>query len=161
MIPAPPVCSVRRATRADAGGILACLHAAFAPYRERYTPDAFRDTVLTSETVHQRLAAMAVFVALTPAREIVGTIGCGLASHEEGHIRGMAVLGEWRGAGVAAQLLAAAESELRSLHCRRVSLDTTAPLERAMRFYEKNGYRRSGKVADFFAMPLFEYVKNL
>jgi GNAT superfamily N-acetyltransferase len=104
---------------------------------------------------------MAVFVALTPTGEIVGTIGCSLVSAEEGHIRGMAVHGEWQGGGVAAQLLAAAEFELRSRHCHRVSLDTTAPLERAMRFYEKNGYRRSGKVGDFFGMPLFEYVKNL
>jgi len=28
-----------------------------------------------------------------------------------------------------------------------------------MRFYEKHGYRRSGKVSDFFGMPLVEYVK--
>lgn len=73
----------------------------------------------------------------------------------------MAVLREWHGAGVAAQLLAVTESELRSRHCHRVTLDTTAPLDRAMRFYEKHGYRRSGKIADFFSMPLFEYVKEL
>jgi len=30
-----------------------------------------------------------------------------------------------------------------------------------MGFYEKSGYRRSGKVGDFFGMPPFEYVKNL
>ena len=65
------------------------------------------------------------------------------------------------GVGVAAQLLAAAESELRSRNCRRITLDTTAPLERAIRFYEKHGYRRSGKVGDFFGMPLYEFVKNL
>ena len=56
-------------------------------------------------------------------------------------------------------MLQAAESELRARGCRRVTLDTTQPLERAMRFYEKNGYRRSGNVGDFFGMPLFEYVK--
>lgn len=158
---AAPAFSLRRAAIADAGGILRCLHAAFEPYRDRYAADAFRDTVLTPETVSDRLAAMAVFVALTPAGEIAGTIGCSLVSAEEGHIRGMAVLAEWQGCGLAAQLLAAAEAELRSRQCRRATLDTTAPLERAMRFYEKHGYRRSGKVADFFSMPLFEYVKDL
>jgi hypothetical protein len=30
-----------------------------------------------------------------------------------------------------------------------------------MRFYEREGYRRSGTVTDFFGMPLFEYVKIL
>lgn len=70
MIPARPACSIRRATTADAGGILNCLHAAFEPYRDRYTPDAFSDTVLTPVTIQLRLAAMAVFVAVTPAGEI-------------------------------------------------------------------------------------------
>lgn len=87
MIPARAQCSVRRAVLADAEGILRCLHAAFEPYRHRYTPDGFRDTVLTPVTVHLRLATMAVFVAATAAGEIVGTIGCGLVSPEEGHIR--------------------------------------------------------------------------
>ena len=137
------------------------MQSAFQPYRERYTPDAFRDTVLTSETVHGRLASMTVFVAVAPSGDVVGTIGCGLENAEEGHLRGMAVLREWQGAGVAARLLAAAESELRSRHCRRVTLDTTSPLERAMCFYEKHGYRRSGKISDFFGMALFEYVKEL
>jgi len=62
---------------------------------------------------------------------------------------------------MAAMLLTAAEAELRSQHCTRITLDTTEPRARAMRFYEKYGYRRSGKVADFFGMPLFEYVKIL
>jgi len=159
MTPARPACSVRRATTADAGGILGCLQAAFEPYRSRYTPDAFRDTVLTPVTIQLRLATMAVFVAVTPAGEIVGTIGCGLVGAEEGHIRGLAVLPGWQGAGLAAQLLQAAESELRAQGCQRVTLDTTQPLERAMRFYEKNGYQPSGKVSDLFGMPLVEYVK--
>jgi len=159
MIPARPACSLRRATPADAGGILRCLQAAFEPYRSCYTPDAFRDTVLTPVTIQLRLATMAVFVAATPAGEIVGTIGCGVVSPEEGHIRGMAVLPQWQGGGLAAQLLQAAESELRAQGCHRITLGTTQPLERAMRFYEKNGYRRSGNAGDFFGMPLVEYVK--
>jgi len=161
VIPARAECSLRRAALADADGILRCLHAAFEPYRDRYTPDGFRDTVLTPVTVHLRLATMTVFLVATGAGEIVGTIGCGLVSPEEGHIRGMAVLPGWQGAGVAAQLLQAVESELRAQGCQRITLDTTPPLERAMRFYEKHGYRRSGNVSDFFGMPLFEYVKPL
>lgn len=159
-LPAPPF-FIRRATSADADGILHCLQTAFELYRDRYTPNGFRDTVLTAETIHQRLAAMGVLVAVTPTGEIVGTIGCSVVSPEEGHIRGMAVLAEWQGGGLAAQLLQGAELELHAQGCRRVTLDTTEPLQRAMRFYEKNGYRRSGNVSDFFGMPLFEYFKNL
>ena len=157
----PSTCSVRHAIAADAGGILRCLQTAFEPYRDRYTPDAFSDTVLTAETIHQRLATMTVLVAATAAGEIVATISCSPSSEGEGHVRGMAVLPGWLGTGLAARLLAEAESELRSRHCGYVTLDTTEPLERAMRFYEKHGYRRSGKVSDFFGMALFEYIKSL
>jgi ribosomal protein S18 acetylase RimI-like enzyme len=54
-----------------------------------------------------------------------------------------------------------AEAELRRQHCTRITLDTTEPLQRAMSFYEKFGFRRSGKISNFFGMPLFEYQKSL
>jgi GNAT superfamily N-acetyltransferase len=156
-----PQFSIRRATPADAAGILNCLNVAFAAYRERYTPAAYADTVLNTETIYERMACMALFVAVRESGEIVGTIGCQVTLPGEGHLRGMAVLPQWQGHGVAADLLNAAEADLRYQHCARITLDTTEPLQRAMRFYERNGYRRSGKVADFFDMPLFEYVKTI
>ncbi len=156
-----PAISIRRAENSDAPGILACLQAAFAPYRDLYTPAAYLDTVLTPETLQDRLANMRIFVALAPSGQIVGTIACQIISHGEGHLRGMAVLPAWQRAGIAAQLLTHAEVELRRLKCARVTLDTTEPLQRAMCFYEKFGFRRSGKIADFFGMPLFEYEKLL
>ena len=73
----------------------------------------------------------------------------------------MAVLPGWQGRGVAEALLLAAESELASRKCVCITLDTTEPLARAMHFYEKHGYRRSGKVTDFFGMRLHEYRKTL
>jgi RimJ/RimL family protein N-acetyltransferase len=152
---------VRRATLRDAAGILDCLRAAFEPYRERYTPGAYEDTVLTPDTLGCRLASMAVFVASTGGTEVVGTVACGVVGGGEGHLRGMAVRPEWQGSGVAEELLAAAEDELRRAGCDRVSLDTTRHLGRAIRFYEANGYRASGKVGDFFGMELIEYVKAL
>jgi GNAT superfamily N-acetyltransferase len=73
----------------------------------------------------------------------------------------MAVLPQLCGSGVALQLLSAIEEWLRMQGCMRVSLNTTRPLQAAMRFYEKNGYARSGRVSDFFAMDLIEYEKSL
>lgn len=153
--------AIRLANRADAKGILQCLRSAFAPYRKAYTPEAFRDTVLSPGTIGQRLAEMRVFVATTPTGRIVGTIGYHLRDAHEAHIRGMAVRTTWQGSGAARRLLAAVESEVRKRGCSLISLETTAPLERAIRFYERNGFRATGKVTDFFGMPLFEYVKRL
>ena len=153
--------AVREAGAADAAAILECLVEAFARYRSSYTVEAFLDTVLTPETLKQRMKFMTVFVAAIDGKEIVGTAACGVVGGEEGHLRGMAVRERWQGAGIAAQLLARTEAELRAKGCRRITLDTTAPLERAMTFYVKHGYRPSGTIRDFFGMPLFEYVKTL
>lgn len=145
----------------DAPGILACLREAFEEFRERYTPNAFLDTVLTPETLQERLEKMSVFVAVDSADQIVGTIACNVVNSEKGHLRGMAVLPSLSGRGIAAQLLGQAESQLRLRGCKHITLDTTEPLQRAMHFYEKNSYRRSGRVSNFFGMPLFEYHKRL
>jgi ribosomal protein S18 acetylase RimI-like enzyme len=153
--------AIRRANVGDMPGILHCLHTAFEPFRKEYTHAAFADTVLTRKSLRQRLDSMCVFVAVSQAGAVIGTIGCATLDAVEGHLRGMAVLPEWRGTGLAAALLAEAEAELRGCGCTFVSLDTTEPLTRAVSFYEKQGFRPSGRVTDFFGMPIFEYVKRL
>jgi ribosomal protein S18 acetylase RimI-like enzyme len=152
--------NIRQATLEDATGLLGCLHDAFEPYRGAYTPDAFTDTTLTDETIRRRLREMHVLVATTERGDVVGTVG-GAAQGDEGHIRGMAVRPQWAGSGVAERLLAAVETELRASGCTRVTVDTAEPLLRAMRFYERNGYRRTGRVGDFFGMKVVEYAKRL
>ena len=156
-----PAESIRPAEPADEAGILACLRAAFDEYRESYTPAAFDDTVLSPAALRQRMGEMSLFVAVAENGEIVGTVGYGLAGGGEGHIRGMAVRPDHLGAGVAQRLLEAVEHELRQRRCARLTLDTTAPLRRAIRFYERNGFSPSGVVRDFHGMSLFEYVKPL
>jgi ribosomal protein S18 acetylase RimI-like enzyme len=145
---------IRKAEPADLPCVLSCLREAFEPYRERYTAGAFLDTILTEDLLIDRLTHMSIFVAVDLS--VAGTIACG-----HGHLRGMAVRPSSQGCGVAALLLRAAEKELQESGCRRVTLDTTAPLERAIRFYEAHGYSRTGRVQDFFGMPLFEYAKEL
>jgi predicted N-acetyltransferase YhbS len=157
--------TIRKATPSDSAGILECLGTAFEPYRSSYPPEAFLDTVITPEDLKHRLETMSLFVAASESGEIVGTIACHVVDpsgpSNEGHLRGMAVLPAWQGSGVAEQLLQSAESELRALGCSRISLDTTEPLVKAIRFYEKHGYRNSGKVTYFCGMRRLEFIKNL
>ena len=138
---------------------MACLAAAFAPYSNSYTPAAFTDSVLNPRSVQRRLREMCVFVAVSE-RNVVGTVAC-TVSGEEGHLRGMAVVPDWQGSGVAPALLQAAEAEIQDQRCKRVTLDTTEPLARATRFYARHGFTQSGRVSDFFGMPLHEWVKFL
>jgi GNAT superfamily N-acetyltransferase len=161
--------SIGSAGEVDETGILNCLAAAFEPYRKDYTPAAFADTVLDPAMLGKRMRSMHVLVA-TPEPgsscsvrskfTILGTVAAAV-SDDRGHLRGMAVLPELRGSGLAGQLLSAIEAWLREQGCKRVTLNTTQPLHTAMRFYEKNGYARSGKTSDFFGMALVEYIKLL
>jgi ribosomal protein S18 acetylase RimI-like enzyme len=152
--------TVRLATPDDTAAILACLQEAFEPFRDAYTPGAFADTVLTPKTLAARFATMTILVANAPDGSAAGTIAAS-SDGEEGHLRGMAVLRAWQGQGVAQALLDAAESLLRSRGCRRVTLDSTAPLVRAIRFYRRNGYKLTGREQDFYGMPLHEFAKDL
>jgi len=156
-----PSIQIRKAETADSQGILECFQEAFAKYRSVYTPDAYRDTVVGPEDLANRMATMSVFVAIESSGEVVGTVSCYVIGTEEGHIRGMAVRPAWQGADIAGELIRSVETELSSLGCTRVSLDATLPLQRAMRFYEKHGFQKSGQITDFFGMNVVEYVKDL
>lgn len=151
---------IREAVRRDSDQILACLRIAFAPYENLYTPAAFADTVLDALAINARMQRMHMFVA-TVGGQVIGTVSGALCDHDEGHLRGMAVLPEYQSAGVAKDLLAAIEHWLKSNKCNRITLDTTLPLQRAMKFYEKNGYERSGGTTDFFGMTLIGYAKDI
>lgn len=152
---------VRPATEEDLGGLLRCLGAAFEPFRAGYTTEAFLHTVLNEELGRQRLASMRVLIAVDARGRIVGTLAWHLRSADAGHLRGMAVLPELQGSGVAQALLDRAMAELLREGCRRVTLRTTEPLTRAIRFYERNRFRPSGVVADFHGMPVIERVREL
>lgn len=162
---------IRAAEPADAAAVLACLAAAFAPHRDLYTPGAYADTTLDSSTILNRMDEMHVLVAVRLADgKVVGTIASASVdgasdeqegSRREGHVRGMAVLPEVQGSGTAKRLLNLAEESLRNDGCTHVTLDTTEPLQRAIRFYENHGYRPSGQVRDFCGMNLIEYEKRL
>ncbi|HKQ98359.1 MAG TPA: GNAT family N-acetyltransferase [Candidatus Polarisedimenticolia bacterium] len=152
---------IRVATTADVDAVHDCLVVAFERYRNDYTPAGFLDTVPAGDDLAKRMRTMNLLVAAQPGGRIVGTIAYQAVGGGEGHLRGMAVLPALQGTGVAAALLTAAEEGLRAAGCSYVTLDTTKPLERAIRFYERLGYRPTGVVADFHGMPLYEYAKSI
>lgn len=154
------IITIRKALAAEAGGVRRCLASAFEPFRYQYTRGAFEDTVPTVEAIRERMAHMTVYIAVAGTREIVGTVAYGVEGGE-GHLRGMAVQPAWQGHGAAERLLRAVENDLIAAGYRRITLDTTDPLQRAIAFYRRNGFVPSGNVADYFGMSLYEYVKAL
>ncbi len=158
---APDSFVVRSATIGDLEGMLRCLAEAFEPYRDAYTAEAFLHTVLNPELARERLASMRVLVAVAGSGRILGTLSWIRTSPESGHLRGMAVVPERQGGGVAQALLDRVLADLREEGCRRVTLRTPDPLVRAVRFYERNRFRASGRTADFHGMTVRERGREL
>ncbi len=150
---------IRQAESGDVESVRQCLVAAFEPYRSYYTAGAYLDTVPDEASVLQRVQKMHLLVAVAP-EGVVGTVGASLGNGE-GHLRGMAVRPEWHGTGLSALLLHTIETWVESHGCKRVTLDTVLPLQAAIRFYEKHGYRKTGRVSDLYGMPLVDYVKEI
>lgn len=153
--------SVRKATGEDASAIHETLKAAFEEYRNYYTEEGFKDTILSSQGVIKRLQKMELYVAVIDDEKIVGTIGWARITDEEAHIRGMAVHPDYHGTGIATALLKRTEREIEKAGYSYITLDTTEVLKRAQRFYQKQGYEHTGKVSEFFGMPIFEFIKKL
>ncbi len=152
--------TIRRATEDDANTIHVVLTAAFAPYRTAYTAGAYQATVLTPEVARLRVREMTVLLAVAPTTEVIGTIGYARVNTGEGRLRGMAVNPRWEGTGTGHALLSAALAGLDEAGCSRVTLETTAPLRRAIAFYQSQGFHPTGRVTDFLGMPLYQYLRS-
>lgn len=157
----PRTFRLRPATPHDIPGLLRCLRSAFEPYRPQYSAGAFVDTTLTPKAARHRLRTMTVLVAHDVSGQIRGTIAWAAESATTAHLRGMAVEPNWQGSGVAHALLSLALEQVREARFRRVTLDTTLPLQRAIKFYQRNGFHPTGRVTDYFGMPLHEYARDL
>lgn len=153
---------IRRATKKDSEAVHETLLAAFEKYQSYYSPKGFTDTVLSKEMAKDRIKEMNVYIAVEKEGKIIGTIGWQKLNDSEGHIRGMGVIPNWQGKkGPAKLLLQQVEKDAKKEGCIILTLDTTEVLKRAQHFYEKNGFRKTGKIGDFFGSLIHEFEKKL
>lgn len=152
---------IRPARASDVGGIVECLHSAFEPYRSAYTATAFAATVLTTTTAKRRVRSMTVWVAVGRQGRILGTVAVKRASPRHAHLRGMAVLPEYQGQGIASALLEHTVRRARAKGFRYVTLETTEPLTNAARFYLSHGFRRTGRSRHWGGMKLIGFERRI
>jgi GNAT superfamily N-acetyltransferase len=151
---------IRIADRGESGAIAAVLSEAFREFEALYTTEGFAATTPTSERILERMSEGPVWVALVDS-EIVGTVSVVL-NREALYVRGMAVLPRTRGARVGKLLMEQVEQYAAEKDCKRLFLSTTPFLERAIRLYEKLGFRRTPEGPhDLFGTPLFTMEKRL
>lgn len=151
---------LRMATPADADSVASVLSESFAEYEPLYTPEGYAATTPTAEQIRARWEEGPVWVAVSDVG-VVGTVSA-VPRGEELYVRSMAVVPSARGRRVGESLLARVEEFARAHGHARLTLTTTPFLSRAIRLYERAGFRPSGRgPLELFGTPLFEMSKDL
>lgn len=158
---AVPQLEVRLARPGDEETIAALILAAFHPFRDQYTPDAFEYTAATVDRIRERFAEGPMWLA-SYGGEMVGTVS-GLPEGERFYIRSMAIKPSAQRIGIGQKLLDALEKHARGERFEKLYLYTTHVLPGARRLYEKNGFYVSRETApeEWFDMGGIEMEKVL
>lgn len=150
---------IRFAEPRESPAIATLLADAFSEYRPLYTLEGYAATVITSEQVADRIREGPVWVALSD-EVIVGTVSV-VARSGSLYLRGMAVPPTARGQHIGELLLAEVEKFAVTEGFRRLFLSTTPFLDRAIRLYERLGFRRTDEAPyDLYGTPLFTMEKE-
>lgn len=153
-----PDIRIRTAAPADAASIAAVLHESFVEYKASYTDEAFAATTPAAGQIQSRMTEGPVWVAVLDGVN-VGTVSV-VPEGESLYIRGMAVLPSARGHRVGEALLRQVEDFASAHGHRRLYLSTTPFLSRAIRLYERAGFRRTDEGPhDLRGTPLFTMEK--
>ncbi len=167
--------TVREATNADAATIAEVVHAGFASYRSFAEPGWQPRTVEWSRRdIEERLGGVGVRarVALTAPDRAAGFCGWTPALTRDeprepiaglAHLWMLFVAPEWWGRGLASELLEWAHSGMIAADYDSARLWTPLAQVRARAFYERRGWRASGRedVSNELMLPLVEYRVEL
>ena len=149
---------IRQAVPGDASAIAAVLYESFLEYRASYTREGFAATTPGRDQILLRMQEGPVWVAVL-ARDVVGTASA-VVKPGGLYVRGMAVLPVARCRRVGELLLEEIARFAGEHNCRRLFLSTTPFLERAIRLYERFGFRRIDEGPHhLFGTPLFMMEK--
>lgn len=142
------------ATDVDAEDLSEILLASFLEFQSQYTSSGFAATTPKADELRQRLLEGPIWIAKLNSRK-VGTVSV-VVKGRELYIRGMAVVPDARGAGVAVALFRAVDDYAKSVGCFREFLSTTPFLHRAIAFYRGIGFEEIGDgPTELFGTPLF------
>jgi ribosomal protein S18 acetylase RimI-like enzyme len=136
------------------------LFEAFLAYRPSYTPEAFKATTPSSETIQARFDEGPVWVAVD-GDVIIGTVSV-IPQGEAVYVRSLAVLPAAKGRGVGRALLSSVEEYAVESGFAHLTLSTTPFLSSAIRLYAAAGFHISDEGPhDLFGTPLFSMAKTL
>jgi N-acetylglutamate synthase-like GNAT family acetyltransferase len=154
---------IRNAFSDDIQTILALLRDTFQPYQGSYTTEAYVHAILLpADEIQKRLhdPKKLVLVAETDNR-IVGTITATFQDNTQVYLQSMAILPRFQRVGIGRLLLEKIEGLAREKGCNRIYFECFEPLRNSIEFYEKQGYRRTGKTIPFYGVTFYEMEKEV
>jgi N-acetylglutamate synthase-like GNAT family acetyltransferase len=154
--------SFRKAKISEINEIYLILLKAFEPYRKNYTNGAFNATVLSPDDIKNRILGKKFEIyVLTLNKHIIGTLSITKKFQDQLYIRSMAVLPDYQGRGLGFLMLKEINKLAKRKKIKTISLDTSKPLKRAIKFYKNFGFTFTGVTRDFFGIQICEMVKKL
>ena len=150
--------NIRVAKPEDAEAIATVLAKSFAEYKSSYTTAAYKATVPPVDEIRKRFGEGKIWAAIKDD-EIVGTVSV-VPKNDSLYIRSMAITPEARGQKIGERLLKEIEDYAVDGNYRKLFLNTTPFLARAIRLYETFGFVRCGS-DDLYETPLLTMEKLL
>jgi putative acetyltransferase len=133
---------VRPVRAADVTQVVALVQETLAEFGLTFGEGAATDTPLLALPASYEGAGGAFWVAVGEGGEIVGTCGAMPVAPGVFELRKMYLRPAARGTGLASRLLEECVAWARANGGKRLVLDTTEAMTRAIRFYERNGFVR-------------------
>jgi N-acetylglutamate synthase-like GNAT family acetyltransferase len=154
--------SFRKAKISDINEIYSILLKAFEPYRKNYTSGAYNATVLSPQDIKNRILGDEYEIYVVEIdKKITGTFSITKKEKNRLHIRTMAVNPDYQGRGIGLFILEKIDLLAKKNNIKTISLDTSKPLKRAIKFYENYGYNFTGVTHNFFQIKIYEMVRNI
>jgi len=134
---------IRNGSDADAAAAAAVVQRVLHEHGLPFEPRGL-DADILAPGAHYGASGGAFFVAVDAAGRVVGTAGLLRTSPTSGEVRKMFLLPEARGRGVGRALLDAVLDAARTRGLERLTLTTRHRYDRAIRLYERTGFRPAG-----------------
>ena len=152
----------RKAQIHEINDIHLVLSKAFEPYRKSYTTGALNATVLTPNDIQNRFLGQEYEVyVVTINNYIVGTVSLLQKDQDQLYLRSMAVDPDYQSKGIGLFILKKIDELARRKNIKKISLETSKPLKRAIKFYKNFGFDFTGVTQNFYGIEIYEMIKRL
>lgn len=152
---------IRNAKNFDIQAIYEVLSEAFQPYRQDYTEEAYNATVISPDEIEERMnEKQTEMLVIIYHNKIVGTATITMKQNNELYIRSMAVRPHIQRKGIGSLILDEIDRRAQQKNCTIISLECYEPLTKAIKLYEKHGFRKTGKTRSYHGITIFEMKKE-